>query len=159
MVLLERGKEGSMERAIVISKGTELVPAGRALPADQHPVAVFLANLSPGSRRTMHQALNAIAEMMGAPDASAVDWSRLRYQHVVAIRARLAEEYKPATVNKMLSALRGVARACWRLGLMEAEDYQRVADVEGVRGETLPAGRRISAGELLHVPYQRRRML
>ena len=136
-----------MDTAIVMTTDAELL-IDRPLPADRHPAAVYLVGLGGGSRRTMRHALDTIAETMGAPDAAAVDWARLRYQHVAAIRARLAEEYAPATVNKMLSALRGVARACWRLGQMTAEDYQRVADVEGVRGETLPRGRRISAGEL-----------
>ena len=79
---------------------------------------------------------------------SRVDWSALRYQHTQAVRARLAETYAPATTNKMLSALRGVLREAWRLGQMSAEDYHRAADLEAVRGETLPRGRALGTGEL-----------
>jgi len=75
-------------------------------------------------------------------------WHRLRYQHTAALRSRLAERYAPATVNKMLAALRGTLKECWRLGLMDAEDYHRAADLPAVRGSTLPRGRALSAGEL-----------
>ncbi len=72
----------------------------------------------------------------------------LRYQHTQAIRAVLAERYRPSTANKMLAALRGVLQQAWRLGLIHGDDYHRAVDVESVRGETLPAGRQLSAGEL-----------
>jgi hypothetical protein len=35
-------------------------------------------------------------------------WDQVRYQHTAAVRLKLADEYEPATTNKMLSALRGV---------------------------------------------------
>jgi site-specific recombinase XerD len=72
----------------------------------------------------------------------------MRFQHTAAIRSRLAETYAPATANKMLSALRGVLKAAWKLGQMSAEDYHRAREVESIKGERLPAGRSISAGEL-----------
>jgi hypothetical protein len=49
----------------------------------------------------------------------------------------------------MLSALRQVLKAAWRLGQMTAEDYQRAADLDPVTGETIPAGRELSPGEIL----------
>ena len=98
----------------------------------------------------MRQALDAIAHLVsgGELDALGLDWPRIRYQHAAAIRAKLAEVYAPATANKMLSALRGTLKAAWKLGQMEAEDYRQAASVEGVAGETLPAGRNIQTGEL-----------
>ena len=117
----------------ISSTHQELILHSDDLPADQHPAAVFFAGLSAGSHRTMRQALDTIAELVGAPDAAAVNWSRLRYQHVAAIRGRLAEEYALATVNKMLSALRGVARAAWRLGQISAEDWRHCNPVDRKR--------------------------
>lgn len=119
-------------------------------PADRHPAAVYLSSLSKGSRRTIRQALDRIAELVtgGEADADELPWHRLEYRHARAIRTRLREEYAPATVNKFLSALRGVMREAWRLELVEADRYQRIADVEGVSADRLPAGRGLSLGEL-----------
>lgn len=134
------------------------LPAPIILPlADQHPVLVYLATRlkSPGSRRTMRQALNSIATLLGAPDAEdpalLVDWSSLRYPHTAAIAARLAEAYAPATANKMMSALRGVLKEAWRLGQISAEDYQRAVDIqqEKLKGQDAAAGRALTGGEIL----------
>ena len=104
--------------------GGELVLA-EPLPRDLHPVLVYLASLSEGSRRTMRASLENIARFIsgGEADALTLAWHELRYQHTTFIRSTLAQAYKPATANKMLSALRGVLKECFRLGYMSAEDY------------------------------------
>lgn len=134
-------------------------------PLSQNPAAVYLASLRPGSRPAMQRALNTIAGVLGMSDpneglpprhAARVDddrylfvpWQELRYQHTAAIRAALAEEFSYSTVNKTLSALRGVLAAAWRLGQMGAEEYHRAIDLKGVKGATVPAGRAITAGEI-----------
>lgn len=115
-----------------------------------HPVAVYLAGLASGSRRTMLGTLETIAGLAtnGQTDAQVFPWHQLRHEHTAAIRAALAERYSPATANKALAALRGVLKAAWRLGLMDGESFQRAADVPAVRGVTLPRGRSLTAGEL-----------
>ena len=99
----------------------------------------YLARLSPGSRRTMRASLETIARLASAGEVGALDfpWWLLRYQHAEAIRGRLAESYAPATANKMLSAMKGVLKSCWRLGLMSADERERASDVEPVRGNGL----------------------
>jgi site-specific recombinase XerD len=117
--------------------------------AAQHPVAVYLARLAPGSRRTMGAALDLIARLVEAEQtARTLPWARLRYQHTQAIRAALAARFAPATANKMLCALRGVLREAQRLGQLSAEEYQRAADLASVRGARLPAGRALTADEM-----------
>jgi len=128
-----------------------LVTTTETLPLDQHPAAVYLAGLgSEASRHTMRRALDTIAELAsgGRVDALGLDWAALRFQHAALIRSELAKRYAPATANKILSALRGALKAAWKLGLVDAEDYHQAASVENVKGETLPAGRDIPAGEL-----------
>mgnify|MGYP005833595681 FL=1 len=119
-------------------------------PLDRHPVAVYLASLAPDSRRTVQQSLDTIAGMLsgGELDAFGLDWSAIRYPHAAAVRAQLAAAYKPATANKMLSALRQVLHHAWKLGQMDADDYYRARDVPNVKGTALPAGRDLSAGEI-----------
>jgi len=127
-----------------------IVPDARRAPLDRNAAAVYLASLAVGSRRTMREALNAIAAMLtdGNADALTCNWAALRFQHTAAIRAKLAEQYSAATANKMLCALRGVLKTAWRLGQMDADDYTRAADVASVNGATLPKGRALSSGEI-----------
>lgn len=133
-------------------KGSELVTvSGGALSTETaqqvSPAAVYLAGLQPTGRYTMMRTLDRIAAMMGSTWQD-LAWHELRYEHVQALRAKLAETQAPATVNTALCAIRGVVRAAWRMGMVDSERYQRIADVQSVTGQTLPAGRAIGPGEL-----------
>lgn len=107
----------------------ELLRRAENFDTARHPVLVYLASLSPGSRRTMKGALNCLAALLtgGRCDALALDWSLVRFSHGAALRAVLAERYAPATANKMLAAWRGVLKVAWRLELLSSEDYGRGA--------------------------------
>ncbi len=144
------GDRLSADRAIVATDAGAVFAVARPQRAEEHPAVVYLLRLAPGSRRTMRHALDTIAATLtnGQRDALTLEWSQLRYQHTAAIRAVLAERYGPATTNKTLAALRGVLKEAWRLGLMEAADYQRAVDLPGVRNGTLPRGRALTPGEL-----------
>src|SRR5947207_11351122 len=101
----------------------------------QNPAAIYLASLgSEHSRRTMHTALETIAQILSQGRSSAADlqWGALRFQHTQAIRAALAEKYAPATANKMLSALRGVVKIAYKLGAMSPDEYAKASDIGAV---------------------------
>ena len=118
-------------------------------PVAQNAAAVYIASLpAETGRRTQAQALRVIARLLGV-DFDRLNWGALRYRHTTAIRARLAQKYAPATANKMLSALRQTLKQAWLLGQMTAEEYSQAIALEPVTGETLPAGRELSTGEIL----------
>ena len=118
-------------------------------PMDQNAAAVYISSLpSETGRRTQAQALRVIAQVLGT-DLDRLNWGALRDRHTAAIRAKIAQSYSPATANKILSALRQTLKQTWLLGQMTAEEYSRAIQLESVKGETLPAGRELSTGEIL----------
>lgn len=113
------------------------------------PAAIYLAGLSTGSQQGMRQALDVIAGILqSGADADTYPWHEAIYRDSMAVRIALTERYRPASINKMLAALRGVLKQTWRLGLMDADAYRRAADVENVRASNLLSGRALSAGEV-----------
>ncbi len=146
-----------LEAEIVSEPATATVTANShtlvlATPSrgEENPAAVYLASLAQGSRRTMRGALDIVAREItaGRCDASTLRWGAIRFGHAQAMRAALAGRYAPATANKCLAALRGTLKAAWRLGQIPTEEYQRVVDLQAVRGSTLPRGRALTTGEL-----------
>ena len=127
-------------------------------PAEQNPATIYLASLAEGSRRTMREALNTIATLLGVDETRNVadqdvrcltaPWGQLHYAHTVAIRSALAEKYAPATANKLLAALRRVLKKAFRLGQRGAEEYQRAILVPTVRGKRESKGRMITDSEI-----------
>jgi integrase/recombinase XerD len=116
-------------------------------PGTRSPAESYVAGLAPGSRRTQAQALVRIARLLGSADPRAVAWWKLTPEVVDAIRAQLIDQGAPATVNRILSALRGTLRAAWRSGLMDAASYHAARDVRGARGSRLPRGRAVGPEE------------
>ena len=122
-------------------------------PPDRNPAAVYLAGKpSAVGRRGLQRSLERAAEILTSgltTDALAVHWAEVRYQHVMALKAVLLDQdAKPATINHVLAAVRGVIRDAWRLGLIDAETKERIVDIKSVSASTLPAGRHVGVGEI-----------
>ena len=126
-----------------------LLPASAA-GNNTSPVATYLGRLGPGSRRGQMDALNTIARLLtrGSADAEGIDWASLKYPQTAAIRVALSGRYAPNTTKRMLAALRGVLKECWRLGLIVHDEYARAADIAPVRGQLPPRGRALNEAEL-----------
>lgn len=142
------GNELQSTALAVTTTGPGALQVASGRPLDENPAAVYLAGQK--ARRAQRAALDTIAAILsgGQADALTLDWSKVRFQHAAAIRAKLAERYAPATVNRHLSALRGTLEAAWKLGQIDAETYRQVADVKGLKAERLPTGRSLTPGEI-----------
>jgi integrase len=119
-------------------------------PASKNAASVYLSVWAKGtdSHTTNYRSLRAVAEALDGDDPERFDWGSLRYADVRALPAKLGRgELKPNTVNKMLSALRGVLEAAYRLGQLPEDEY-RLIKVSNVRGKALPAGRALTAEEM-----------
>jgi site-specific recombinase XerD len=116
----------------------------------ENPAVVYRDSLSRGSYWAVRHSLETIAGILGGEGADpwTFPWERLTYQHTARVRRAIVERYAPATVNKMLSALRGVLKTAWRLGLMDAETYGRAIAVENVKARVQPKGRAVEQDEL-----------
>lgn len=141
---------------------TEIEPVPPQSPAlgtpqrrkDENPYWVYLARFSGETERVMRVCLNQAAAMLLNQPPSTADlaehlpWELVRYPHVLKLRTRLAGSCPSLSyANMHLSAIRGVLRESWRLGLMSAEDFHRARDVENVKGSREPAGRDIPEEE------------
>ncbi|HBL14352.1 MAG TPA: integrase [Cyanobacteria bacterium UBA11162] len=120
------------------------------LPLTIHPAAVYLRSLSTGSRSTMQQSLKAIASLLtsGTGDEYTLNWASLQYQHTAAVQAALCEQHSPATVKKMMCALRRVLKEARKLGLMDAESYAQAVDLPSIKTSKKLKGRALSIGEI-----------
>ena len=136
-------------------------------PNDQkgvNPAKVYLDKLHGEGRRGIETMLNLIAKILsdGRLNCFEINWPALRYEQAMDIRdflitVRFEKEtdkgkeewdYKPATINLALSALRGVLTTSWKMGLMTTDDYLKAKSIESVKSSTELAGRDISPDEI-----------
>ena len=116
--------------------------------ATANPVHLYMASLSDGSQG-MVRCLDVIARILGHDgDAETFPWETVTYRDSMKVRVTLADRYKPSTVNKMLSTLRGVLKQTWRLGLLDADRYRRAIDVPNLRSSNLLSGRALAGDEV-----------
>jgi len=119
-----------------------------------NPAVAYLTELgSAESRRRLRGALAKAGGLLVGADGpvapETLPWWDLRRVHVLAVRSLLEEVGASASsINVTLSALRGVARACWLDGRLAGDVYHQLAAVKSVKQERLPAGRLLGPGEL-----------
>lgn len=114
------------------------------------PETDYIAQLGAGSRRTMSQALVVIRKILDPRSTGGedFDWTQVDRDAVARVRRELAEAYAPSTANKMLSALRGVLRACRNRGLIDERRYQETTGFDRILDHRSVESRLLSDAEL-----------
>ena len=133
-----------------------VTPSRPVPPTEPGPMAAYLDALGAGSRRTMAQALGVIAAMLSGPpdvnpqdiDPEAFNWAGADQDAVARLRRELAEQYAPATANKMLAALRGVMRVCRDQGRISEAQFQAAARFDRIKDFRATESRVLSEAEL-----------
>ena len=95
--------------------------------ARELPSSYYLATLGAGSQRATQSALSTLASLAskGMATPMSCPWWLWTPTLSAQIRAQLLKRYKPATINRHLTALRGVLKASWHLGLMTEKAYRQ----------------------------------
>lgn len=124
---------------------SEMVPSvqGERESRAGNPAQLYLLSLgTEQSRYRIARILDSVARSFGFKDLSCASWSNLRAEDIVLIKAVMEKEEKsPATINLVISALKGVARQAWILGQISDHDSYVIQMLKGSKG------RRDSAAE------------
>lgn len=140
-----------------LTKKTVPVASAEIVPADAprlDPVADYLSEYKEGSRVTMLNALrSALAILRGvdpkgedrpsATDVRWYEWHTFDRAKFAVLKGLLADHYAVATANLMLTAVRGLLKACRRLRMISTDTMADIEDVKPVAGNDEPAGRHI----------------
>lgn len=130
-----------------------------------HPAqaaAAYLATLAPVGRKGMVSALNTIAAIvrgltegeLAAMDKAeratlwqSIDWRTLSASNAGIIRAKLTGA--PASINKTIAGLRGVAKQLWLMRAIDGDERGRIeVATKLAKGTRLQAGRAMEDWEL-----------
>jgi integrase len=106
----------------------------------------------PLTRTTMTSALRRLARAFsdGQCDEQTFPWELLLdVADVLDMRTAALVAYERSTVSRDQSALRTMLRCCWKVGLLDHDQYQRAVDLPKLpKADAAPAGRLLSPEEL-----------
>lgn len=113
------------------------------MPETPDPVILYLSTLeSPASRRVIGNDLYHVARICALGPLSDVRWHQLGVDTYTGVREALAASLAPSTANRRITAVRGVLRACWRLGQVPWDTQLRLlATLTPVKGRRVKKGR------------------
>lgn len=105
----------------------------------QNPAVLYLLSLgTKQSRSRIRRILDSVARKFGYSNLESADWQQIRSSHILWLKAQLEQEEKsPSTINLTLSAIKGVVRQAWSLGLISDHDSRVIETIKGSRGKSL----------------------
>lgn len=115
------------------------------------PAHAYIESLAESARPSMRSGLDVVANMLDrSKDCYTFPWGLLNAQMVAAVVPRLKERYAARSVNRMISAVRGVLRACWESGTITPDQQARLySRLETISTAALPpAGRTLEIEEV-----------
>ena len=116
-----------------------------------NPATTYLERQALSAGETQRSALRRMVLVLtGAPgDPEDYPWAGLTYADVTRLRAALVPALAPATVNRYLSALRGVLAEAWASGELDADSRGRLCfGLRNLRARQLARGRVLAASEV-----------
>lgn len=153
-----------------IASGKAISDADLAVLAITSPAAAYVRSLTSDSGRSSTMQAICVAADHLAPGvlppsagrgrggngavrflrACSLPFNELRTDRLAEFRAGLMRSgFAPATVNKIIAAVKGVLQQCWQSGLLDGETLSRCnASLKSVRGSTLPKGRHVPKAEV-----------
>ena len=134
------------EDGIVVEQSGAL---GRPINAFINPACLYIATLQEGaSRKTGRDFLRILARIMRWDDWAVAPWWKLTATETTYIRACLVRDYAPATARLAVNMLKGVLKQAFRVGLTDADTYQRAVMLPSVKGRSAVAGRMLTEEEV-----------
>jgi len=123
----------------------------RIIIIKHNPAQRYLRTLeSEQSRTAVTSLLNNVARCFD-PEKTLleVDWSLLSADFIYTLRDRMRHRNRsPSTINAYLAALKGVAKQCWQMHLIDVQTYQEIKEIKRSKGSRVAKGRALSIEEL-----------
>jgi site-specific recombinase XerD len=155
---------------IALQQGRSLSDSDLAALAASSPAAAYVRSLTTDAgRASTMQALSLAADHL-APQflppsngrgrggngaerfakTCTLPFHEVRIDRLAELRSSLMRSgAAPATVNKVLAAVKGVLEQCWQQGTLDGDSLARAkAALKSVRGSTLPKGRHLPKVEI-----------
>ena len=121
----------------------------------RNPAVFYIESLgSEVSKLTMVSPLNRAAVILNGSLSGSEAWRQISWEKITAVAVRFVMAQikgSPATRNKALAALKGVARAAWEMALLPTEELTRIRSIKGDAGTREAAGRYVPTGELTSI--------
>lgn len=136
--------------AVPAAHAAAVGPAASADPAQNAGVLYLLTLGTKQSREKVKRLLNAVAQEFGYANLAECEWGKMRAVHILAKKAKMEQEGKaPATINLLVSVLKGVAKQAWSLDQMSDHDKAVILSLKGARGSRASAseGRALEPNE------------